>query len=545
MSLAFLFGIAAAALVESFFLGTLLLYLTSRWWKTTEISLKRAVALCAALMFGPVPAGLLGLAYFQDKTPSDSQPVVAVLLLLAMVSLPWYLAKRILRTGWWRALGVWLSTWVPLTLVNMTLAMVTRYIFAEAFVVPTGAMAPTVIGAHADRVCTNCGCEFNVSLSNWIPRADFEADRRPITTKCPNCRTEHVVKTNATPLPGDRILVDKTGLSDRWSVVVFRSPPNRKENYVKRLVGLSGETIELAGGEVFINGKLLRKEPHLATDLWFPLNDTALVPKNITDQTPHLRPRDEKSGWNRTEGQWTVRPGDHVQDVLEFVGNITDFVAYNDHTHENSNTEYPVGDVMVTCEIGKLDAPGTLGFEWEFARSTVRAQTQSDGQVVIEARAHSAADDVDRSRATGQLDSPLAGGDSLSFAIRDGQAYVLHNGRLAALAMFGPEDVELWRIVAPSDSGCKIAIVADDCSVVINRVTIHRDVYYIGSDIGFHPFHAGTGSPFELADGECFMLGDNSARLSDSRFFGGVPMADLIGVVRWIYWPSSRWHELR
>jgi signal peptidase I len=60
-------------------------------------------------------------------------------------------------------------------------------------------------------------------------------------------------------LPGDRILTNKLGMADRtlWhgDVVVFRNPVNRRQTYIKRVIGLPGETVEIRGGEIFINGQ--------------------------------------------------------------------------------------------------------------------------------------------------------------------------------------------------------------------------------------------------------------------------------------------------
>ncbi len=44
------------------------------------------------------------------------------------------------------------------------------------------------------------------------------------------------------------------GLPDRGDVVVFRYPGPRNEDYVKRVIGLPGDTIEVRGGVVILNG---------------------------------------------------------------------------------------------------------------------------------------------------------------------------------------------------------------------------------------------------------------------------------------------------
>ncbi len=70
----------------------------------------------------------------------------------------------------------------------------------------------------------------------------------------------------------DRIIVDKLSYHlhpvHRGDIVVFRRPPADSaggpqiKDLVKRVVGLPGETISAHGGNVYINGKIL-KEPYL------------------------------------------------------------------------------------------------------------------------------------------------------------------------------------------------------------------------------------------------------------------------------------------
>lgn len=50
----------------------------------------------------------------------------------------------------------------------------------------------------------------------------------------------------------------------RGDVVVFHYPRNTKKNYIKRLIGLPGEKIELVAGKLYINDKLV-PEPWLST----------------------------------------------------------------------------------------------------------------------------------------------------------------------------------------------------------------------------------------------------------------------------------------
>jgi signal peptidase I len=48
------------------------------------------------------------------------------------------------------------------------------------------------------------------------------------------------------------------------------------------------------------------------------------------------------------------------------------------------------------------------------------------------------------------------------------------------------------------------------------------------------------GKPFRVPDDSVFVLGDNSGRSQDSRYFGAIPKSDLIGRAYKIYWPLRR-----
>lgn len=71
--------------------------------------------------------------------------------------------------------------------------------------------------------------------------------------------------------PGDRLVVDK--LSCRWrrirrfDVVVFECPTQSGVDYVKRVVGLPGETVRLSAGELYVKGELVAQEFDHVSDL--------------------------------------------------------------------------------------------------------------------------------------------------------------------------------------------------------------------------------------------------------------------------------------
>lgn len=62
---------------------------------------------------------------------------------------------------------------------------------------------------------------------------------------------------------GDRIILDR-GFEklERGDIVVFYFPKDQSKSYIKRIVGLPNETVEIREGEVLINGTLLN-EPYI------------------------------------------------------------------------------------------------------------------------------------------------------------------------------------------------------------------------------------------------------------------------------------------
>jgi signal peptidase I len=154
--------------------------------------------------------------------------------------------------------------------VAFVLAFLFRAFEAEAFVIPTGSMAPTLFGRHKEADCEQCGFHFVIGASDEIKDEYYVPMLRIESAYCPNCRFDNKVR-DAPVYKGDRILVNKFpyefGDPQRWDVPVFKYPEEPTTNYIKRLVGLPNETIVISRGNVFreIDGgpkrEILRKVP--------------------------------------------------------------------------------------------------------------------------------------------------------------------------------------------------------------------------------------------------------------------------------------------
>lgn len=200
-------------------------------------------------------------------------------------------------------------------LVAVMLALLFKAFEAEAFVIPTGSMAPTLQGRHKDVACPQCQYRYRASAS-W--ENDENRDKgRVVSTVCPFCRFERPIDeakdANDDSFSGDRILVSKFAydLSDprRWDVVVFRYPGNAKQPFIKRLTGLPGEEVLIENGDIHTRPhasdeaeeapisiapfQIARKEPR-----------KLLAMLQTVDDTRYLAPALEKAGWPSRWQAW-------------------------------------------------------------------------------------------------------------------------------------------------------------------------------------------------------------------------------------------------
>ena len=138
------------------------------------------------------------------------------------------------------------------------LAFIFRGFVAEAYVIPTGSMAHGLQGRHMDHECSKCDFPYRSGASE-----ENDGNGEVIATTCPQCGfidvLDKVNEINERSFSGDRILVNKFAYSfsdpQRWDVIVFKYPASATTNYIKRLIGLPGEIVRLANGDVYTRPK--------------------------------------------------------------------------------------------------------------------------------------------------------------------------------------------------------------------------------------------------------------------------------------------------
>ena len=116
----------------------------------------------------------------------------------------------------------WIKEWVEPILVAIVLAIFIRTFFVQAFKIPTGSMRDTL-------------------------------------------------------LEGDRILVNKLIYRfkepERGDIIVFRYPLDPSRDFIKRLIAVGGETVEIRNYDVYIDGSLLTEPHFIRQNRYYNRND--------------------------------------------------------------------------------------------------------------------------------------------------------------------------------------------------------------------------------------------------------------------------------
>jgi signal peptidase I len=94
---------------------------------------------------------------------------------------------------------------------------------------------------------------FNIPSESMLPRllvGDYL-----FVAKWPYGFSRHSLPFSAPLIPGRIFAHDP----DRGDVVVFKTPSDNRTDYIKRVIGLPGDLVQLKDGQVFINGEAVKR----------------------------------------------------------------------------------------------------------------------------------------------------------------------------------------------------------------------------------------------------------------------------------------------
>jgi signal peptidase I len=211
--------------------------------------------------------------------------------------------------------------WVRETIESIVVAFLLAFLFrtfeAEPFVIPTGSMAPTLLGAHKDIFGEKSGYRTQGNVSHEFPEVSSpgSAPSFVVGVVDPISRFPEAIDKYQHPnhdsFCGDRILVSKFIYDftepQRWDVIVFKYPGDAKINYIKRLIGLPNETIRIMGGNIWA-------KPRSADESEFRIQrkpDARLLSMlQVVDDTDYVAADLQKVAWPSKWQSWT--PGQPI-----------------------------------------------------------------------------------------------------------------------------------------------------------------------------------------------------------------------------------------
>jgi signal peptidase I len=226
-----------------------------KWAKIADVSFLKAFGLYLLLVLVNGMVSLCAMfahSFAPDKLNDLVMNCVecAIELMVPCLVVAFIYKVRLLRA----ALGVFPFFVCGFAIV--ALIFVERAYIYEAFSIPTNSMAPTLLGEHLEAPCPRCGAPAygpRMEAGRQLPPEGWQM----ICSK----EMKSVYVTNPPKIEGggDRMFVCKLLKPKRWDLIAFRNPQNPSESYVKRLVGLPGEKLEIRDGAIWINGE--KQEP--------------------------------------------------------------------------------------------------------------------------------------------------------------------------------------------------------------------------------------------------------------------------------------------
>ena len=468
--------------------------------------------------------------------------------------------------------------------IAVVLALIIRTFVVEAFVIPTGSMALSLYGNHFNVKCPNCGYKYALGFNP--PDSRIVPER----VRCVNCgamASAVPAYERGMPIPGhaggDRILVNKILYKfrepDRWDPFVFVNPNVRAEDrrpykttYIKRLVGLPGETLEIVRGDVVVDGTIQRKPADAQSRLWMPVYDinyewTEGHPWKPTGNAWSLEGRRLVANGSNGGLAWVTymggkgRKGDVIRDDYGYDQDLT--VENASYLGRGAGLNV-VTDVRVSFDVktpgsGRLvlsllcdDADDRAEIDFASRRATLTRSGRELASTELPAFSNAGTHHLEFYRLDYLLVLAVDGERAVEYDLWDPEAYRRwsERGRNFADHVRRMRDMARQRDDTLALDGYKTSGVklGADGSCELTNLKIHRDVYYT-----FKPkpetkprHYAG---PWKIPEDCYFALGDNSPESLDSRYWkdedttrntSWVPADHLIGKALVIWWHPRR-----
>jgi len=470
----------------------------------------------------------------------------------------------------------WVIYAVALTLVFLVFIM-------RAYTIPTGSMADTLKGAHFRLRCGQCGFRYDYDFRRdayRISGASTPSEYMPILPgrpQCPSCGCYRKVyqqryggvldypsELRAPVIKGDRIFVLKCIYQffepNRWDVIVFKPPLQPEINYIKRLVALPGETVQIIDGDVYIDGKIARKPRRVQKDLWMPVFDNDYQParpaKSVFNGHTWSQPfsNDAGSSWKLNGGSGTVfeldADPDQINTIIYDTNTGNDLRATYAYDYQGPRERLPIcSDLKIGFNV-VVGYGGKIGATLSKYGIKYRAIVDFDGVMSLE-KIDEEGSKVELSQKTYEKWSGPAPETNAEFCFSNvDHELILQYGDMELKYDLGRGRADAGQI----NEQMPFVSIFGAGKLELSHVKIEKDKYYYNKLGNREILRAGHNSPFSLGEDEFFVLGDNSPASLDSRLWsepgkgnngnfyreGVVPRDYLIGKAFVVFWSGGQ-----
>jgi len=204
----------------------------------------------------------------------------------------------------------------------IAIVLLTKTVAAEAYYVPSGSMLPSLL------------------IGDQL-----------LVTKFPYGYSRYSLPVPLAPASTERLLGK---LPQRGDVVVFRLPRDPSQTYVKRVVGLPGDRVQMRDGRLWLNGKMM------------PLRRAGVGPME-TENGVVTAPRFVETLAGREHAIFKLRWDGEFDNTPEFVVGADLIFVLGDNRDDSADSRVPpmaggVGFVPVENLVGRVE--GIIG-SWD------------------------------------------------------------------------------------------------------------------------------------------------------------------------------------
>jgi signal peptidase I len=475
--------------------------------------------------------------------------------------------KKIRQKGYYKDKAEEVANTLEWLITAFILAFVFRAFVMEAFRIPTGSMADTLMGAHFRLRCLQCGYEYEYGFMPDSPRYRMPRDKVPVSevrlakTRCPSCGNIDDSSRAELVTNGDRLLVLKCiyqfAEPKRWDVVVFKNPLEPRINFIKRMIGKPGERVEIIDGDIYIDGQIARKPHNVQEELWMPvyLNDY----QPARPQEGNFNGHPWRNPFITAGSEWVIDHANPVCFKLDSPADQVNALVYNPRAGNDFRCTYAYNDVdefrflpmcsdlMVSFYVQPGEKEWGTGVSLSKYQTTYRAWVDFGGSMKI----YKVSGGVETQIENREFE-PVLGkrATRVRFANVDHQL-IFEFGDQTLTSDLGSEPVSVEERKAGTEP--RVEILGSG-RLSVSHVSIFRDIYYTDKYLdGSRVARAGEDNSLKLGEDQFFVLGDNSPNSDDSRWWGKagvgnngikydegiVPRDYLVGKAVFVYWPGG------